>query len=382
MTNSNVQYLDSTLTENNIGTDSYNPVLSPNTYDEYRLNNLHTNTGYSNHYNSGYDDHYDCGYDNRSSNGYDNHYSEGCNNYSESGCDNYYQYHNNNAKYCNCSVGCYTAHADKNSGCHDHTNSGCSTHSDTGCNTHSNTGCNTHSDSGCNTHSNSGCSTHTNYTDNYNPVISGVISPPANTFNTLISLAWPVATDADNNTIYYELQYAYRQSESDIWENWVMLVNTSANHTSNEYDWDTSKLTAGEYKVQVRAWDKKEFSPAIESEVLTICHYKAPSWATVIDDNAKRLRKADIDELRTELNTAITSANLTAPTWAEGPITANVTKMKVAHITELRTEALKAQQALNGESTYPFSRETLQTNNTGVAGIDLKEIRNILDNIG
>lgn len=370
-------YLDS-YTKLDIITNDGQIVMNTTEQDEYTLNDLHTNTGYDDHTNSGYSNHSNSGCNTHSQSyaqsGYDNHYSES---YSE-GYSNY-DNHSDYGTYSNCSASSYYAHGNYSAGCSTHNNGSYSVGYDNHTNGCSNSGYDNHTNSGCSTHSNSGCSTHTNYTNNYAPVLSGVVSPSANTFNLSIPLSWSPATDQTASgqtaqTISYKLEYQYKSTTDTAFGTFTEIATV----TTTSYTWDTSAMPAGEYKVKITAWDGLEWSAtSLLSDILTVVHYTAPSWGTVLGSTGK-IKKSEIDEVRTEVNKASEGFGLGSVVFVE-TIVQNQTKIKASHLTELRDKA-QAVRTQAGHGAFGWTRSTISTNLTTNHN-DLKDIRTLLEQL-
>lgn len=369
LSNFDIEIIEETIEENDID-------------DDFRLNNLHTNTGYDNHSNSGYD------------------------NYSEGGCNTHYD----------CSVTCTDGHGNTNTGydnvCYIYKDTcgvnyyqttGCSTHddhndysegypcSDAGYNNHTNTGCETHSDSGCNTHS--------NYTNNYNPILTGVIAGNGSTtYNATIPLTWPVATHNNTapggQTVTYYLFYKYKAPLDSAYGAWK--VPAIASTTGTSYIWNIQAMPAGNYIVKVRAWDGQEWDDAtttppasltsatvtggLDSAALVVVHYQAPSWPNVITDNDLLLRKQDLDITRTEVNKAKVAFGLTAGAFTDPTITTGTTKVAPVHITQIRTGAQQARTAA-GKGTWTWTQPTLTSQTTPVKGAEIRDVQRLLEDM-
>lgn len=327
--------------------------------DEFTLTNLHSNTGYNNHNNSGYDDHDNYGCSNHTNSGCSDHsqsyfpdcYDTGCTNHSES-----WNCYDGPSSYPNCKITSYPAYGDynvcSNSG-YDNYNAGqyivCS---NSGCSNHNKSGSNNHTNSGsCTNHSNSGCTQHANYTNNYHPSVSGVVTTSATIYNTNIPLSWIAAshTLAPNQaaqTITYYLYYKYKSVSSSNWGAWTQITTT----TALTYNWNVTKLAAGNYVVRIRAWDGQEWDGGgatteiglngIESQTLTVIHYTAPSWNTVIAKD-EFLKNSTIEQIKTEVNKARVAFGL-ADTAFEA--TSNST-VKLSVVNQLRTSSNEVRTA-------------------------------------
>ena len=160
-----------------------------------------------------------------------------------------------------------------------------------------------------------GYSNHSNAVTNYSPTISG--TPPLNsggTYNRSIAITFNFTiTDTDGDT-GHTYNIFYKLTSATTWTKGPQRV-------SKTYTWDTSALPAGQYNLAFTVWDGQEDSAVFSSgkftaptgatasyltttTPITISHYEAPAWGNTITANSSKISKADMDELRTEINKA------------------------------------------------------------------------------
>lgn len=315
---------------------SFNVLESSN---KFSLNNMHTNSGYSNHANTGCSTHTNTGCSTHTNSGYSDYSQSGCATHTNSGYSNYYSYtggcSNNWYEYFNYSPGWvlngYAEYSHSEGGCGNHSNSGYSNHTNKGCATHSNDGYSNHSNSGYSDHSNTGANNHSNYSNNYSPTITGSCLPASGTYNQTITLDWRGCTikhqnvsgstagsDSATNAVKSYFVYYKRGTGG-----WVRLASgvTAQTYVVNTASWDPGVVTFA-----ITAYDGIEESVVFNSSTgafsapskghpdnaalsasyittgtLSISHYSMPTWKYVVYNAQTAFRSYDLKEIHDEI---------------------------------------------------------------------------------
>lgn len=104
------------------------------------------------------------------------------------------------------------------------------------------------------------------------------------------------------------------------------------------------------------------------------------SWTDPeIIPNVTKVRKAHIDELRTWINDRRADAGLAAYSWTDPTLTANTTKIRKVHFDEMRTAIANVYNTCNS-STLAWTDPTLTANTTKIRAAHLTELRDATEN--
>lgn len=220
----------------------------------------------------------------------------------------------------------------------------------------------------------------------------------------------------------YRIYYNYKSSTNESWGTWTLIganesTYNSATTTSTSYDWNITNLAQGYYKIAVTVFDGNTWSAILntaktnftnhhrqafvesdtgassnprtiktaidklvsettyyaESSQFSLFKYVPPTWLT------DPWKKATIDQLREEINTARETFGLTTYTFSNIPVVEDFTLVRVTDITEAQSAVNEVLSAAG--KPIPTYEKTPTLNNTEVSIDPIAELQNLLDSL-
>lgn len=131
-----------------------------------------------------------------------------------------------------------------------------------------------------------------------------------------------------------------------------------------------------------QTYGNPHYSPPVQ------CSSNTVTWTDTITANATKIRQAHLAELRTQVENEFTRRGLGSITWTDPALTANSTKIRKIHIDELRanvniakrgdcsSDTLYCPQDSNGMATnFTFTDATITANSTKPRAVHITELR-------
>jgi hypothetical protein len=114
------------------------------------------------------------------------------------------------------------------------------------------------------------------------------------------------------------------------------------------------------------------------------------SWTDTITADVTKQREVHVTELRTALDKEVTDRGLASPTWEDNPLVVNITKIRAVHINNLRSYSEDAYEApCNTDSATnpawtdkeatPVMGNRVEATTTKVRKIHIDELRSYIN---